>query len=106
MTTTTNHAAVETEMQAEIANRINLGSREAAKLLKEISEESSWMVQKLDETMSISMNVQTLVSKTTQLAKIQARLDVAMEMADMVGLTEAQLEVAVAPVRTWFHTEV
>lgn len=102
---TTNHVTVATEIQAEIANTINRCSIEVAKLLAEIAKAVTWATQKQNDTMSITQNVQTIATHSASLVKIQTRLDMALEMANMLDLTEAQLEIAVTPVRAWFHTE-
>ena len=56
--------------------------------------------------MPITSNVASLATHTATLVKIQTRMDLALEMANMLDLTEEQLEIAVTPVRAWFHTEV
>ncbi len=103
---TAKHVTVATDIQAEVANTINRCSIEAAKLLDEIAKAATWAAQKQNDNMSITQNVQTIAIHSASLVKIQTRLDMAIEMANMLDLTEAQLEIAVTPVRAWFHTEV
>lgn len=101
----TKHVTVATEVQAEVANRINQYSLEVSGLLVMIAQKAEGAIKMQEDNYSVSPNVNNIISKVDSLGKAQAKLDSYAAMAHMVGLTTEEIQIAATPVRAWFHTE-
>lgn len=101
----TNHVTVATEIQAEVANKINRYSADVAEYLADIEKYTSKAQGNQNSGIAINFDIQSLTNAAVKLAEAHAKLDSFVQMANLVGLDEDALHAAYAPVRTWFHTE-